>query len=254
MLEYLENSTGSTYVDDHAVLGLTVSTGLNTFTHEDGDFDAADMPVEAGEYIGWYQASSGLMDKITTGGPGYKYDNGDQISAVPNGSGFSTSGNTSHEFQIRVYIEPSVPPYSSSSSSSSSSESSSSSSSSSSLSSSTPESTVTWGHHTDVTEDSDRNFTDNWTTIDNATIEGSGDAEILKLNCTTSSSESETWHLGSMEAKITYDKYGTGSGDAPTIQYKTGTTRVNCEADTWNVYNGTSFTCTGWAKIKVIKA
>lgn len=98
---------GGSFTDEHAVLGLTVTTGLNTFSHANGDFDKADMPIESGQYIGWYQASSGLIDKITSGGPGYKYDNGDQISGTPAASSFATSGNSTHEFQIRVEIEES---------------------------------------------------------------------------------------------------------------------------------------------------
>lgn len=65
------------------------------------------------------------------------------------------------------------------------------------------------------------------------------------------SEESETWQLGAGEAKITIDKYGgLGTGNA-VIEYKTGDTEANCDADNWHVYNGTSFTCAGWAKIKV---
>jgi hypothetical protein len=57
-----------------------------------------------------------------------------------------------------------------------------------------------------------------------------------------------------MEARILYNKYGIGSGPAPTLfQYKTGATKTACEADTWHTYNGTSFTCLGWAKINVVK-
>jgi hypothetical protein len=76
----------------------------------------------------------------------------------------------------------------------------------------------------------------------------------LTLQCVASSTDSETVYFGAKDARIIYDKYGTGSGPAPSlIQYKTGTTRVNCEADTWHTYNGTSFTSTGWVKIKIVK-
>jgi len=164
----------------------------------------------------------------------------------------SSSSSTTSSSSSSLSESSSSSSSSESSSSSSSSESSSSLSESSSSSSTTP-GTVTWGHHTGVVENYNENYSGNWTVDDNATITGSGDSEELSLNCIVATSVSETWYLGAIEAKIVYDKYGTGSGDAPTIQYKTGTTRVNCEADTWHVYNGTSFTCTGWAKIKVIK-
>ena len=62
---------------------------------------------------------------------------------------------------------------------------------------------------------------------------------------------SETWNLGSGEAVIDDDKYQGMSGIV-TIYYKTGTSPANCEADTWHLYDGTSFTSTGWAKIRVV--
>jgi hypothetical protein len=56
-----------------------------------------------------------------------------------------------------------------------------------------------------------------------------------------------------MEAGIFYDTYDTGSGPASTFEYKTGATRVACDADTWHVYDGLSFTSLGWIKIKGVK-
>lgn len=98
------NVSGDSFIDDHAVLALSIANGLNVFTSP-GDFDASDLPIEDGEYIGWYLTSDGLIDKATSGGPGYRYDSGDQISATPAASTFTTSGNTTHEFQIRAYVE-----------------------------------------------------------------------------------------------------------------------------------------------------
>ena len=57
-----------------------------------------------------------------------------------------------------------------------------------------------------------------------------------------------------MEAVIEYDTYASGSGPVSTFQYKTGVTRVACEADTWHVYDGESFTSLGWIKIKGVKS
>ena len=94
---------GSSYTDEHAVLALAISNGLNQF-ESPGDFDSDDLPIDVGQYIGCYVTSSGIWTKITSGGPGYKFDQNDQISGSPAASTFSTSGNSSHEFQIRVWI------------------------------------------------------------------------------------------------------------------------------------------------------
>jgi len=98
------NVSGSSYIDDHVALTLPISNGLNQY-ESPGDFDSNDLPIDIGEYIGAYITSSGIWTKITSGGPGYKYDSGDQISGTPSASNFSTSGNSTHEFQIRVWIE-----------------------------------------------------------------------------------------------------------------------------------------------------
>jgi len=139
-----------------------------------------------------------------------------------------------------------------SSSSSSSSSSSKSSSSSSKSSSSALGGTVVWGHHTAVDEDHDENFDLNWTETE-WTASGSGDAEILSsgLGCDQVST-SQDWNLGPMEAIIRVDKYNTGSGPVPIIQYKTATTAVGLIAASWNTYNGTSFTSLGWIKLRII--
>ena len=151
------------------------------------------------------------------------------------------------DVEFRIYLIEFCDDLSSSSSSSSSL------SRSSSSSSATP-GTITWGHHTGVAEDYDENFLTNWTIDDNATIAGSGDSETLTLNCITATSVSETWYLGAMEAVIEYDTYESGSGPVSTFQYKTGVTRVACEADTWHAYDEVSFTSLGWIKIKGVKS
>jgi hypothetical protein len=61
--------------------------------------------------------------------------------------------------------------------------------------------------------------------------------------------ESPTWHIGSGSVRLREDVYGSGSG-AATIQYKQGSSKDLCEADTWHDYSGV-FSCDGWIKIKV---
>ncbi|MCK5642720.1 MAG: hypothetical protein KAJ19_18065 [Gammaproteobacteria bacterium] len=92
------------YTDTHSELALPISNGLNQY-YDGVDFDKADLPIEIGEWIGAYITSSGIWRKKTSGGPGYLYDSGDQISGTPAASTFSLSGNSSHEMQIRVWIE-----------------------------------------------------------------------------------------------------------------------------------------------------
>jgi hypothetical protein len=185
-------------------------------------------------------------------------------------SSSSESSSSSSESSSSSSVSSSSSSESSSSSSSSSLSSSSESSSSSSISSSSLSSSsesssssssfsetpggVAWGHDTGVSETYVRDFNGNWTEDDNAVITGSGDGEELTLNCITSTSISETWFVGVGSTQITINKYGTGSGIDPIIQYKTGTTKAGCDADTWNLYNGSEFTSTGWAKVKVIKS
>ena len=142
----------------------------------------------------------------------------------------------------------------SSSSSSSRSSSSSSSSVSSSSSSAQGPGTVVWGHHTAVTEDYDEDFTTNWTTTE-WTISGTPgtDGETIDSGSgCTQVSTSEDWYLGAMEAVIKVDKYQTGSGPAPVIQYKTATTGAGLVAASWVTYNGVSFTSLGWIKLRII--
>jgi len=125
-------------------------------------------------------------------------------------------------------------------------------SSSSSSSSATP-GEVTWGHHTGVSEFYDEDFTGNttgWTISgspgnDNETISASA-CDGLQI-CTF-----DRWYLGAGEAEILIDKYQTGSGPAPVIQYRTAATGAGLTAAIWTVYNGVSFTSLGWVQIRLI--
>jgi len=67
--------------------------------------------------------------------------------------------------------------------------------------------------------------------------------------CSGDTMQSPTWFLGVGEGAILLNKYVAGS--ALTVDYKTGNTEANCNADTWNSYNGTSFTCLGWVKVRI---
>ena len=105
------NVSGNNFSDDHAILGLSISNGLNQFSHANGDFDGNDLPIELGEYIGFYVTDAGRIDRWEAAGPGpgYRYDAGDQISGAPNTTTFVTSLNVGDEIQIRVFIEA-LPP------------------------------------------------------------------------------------------------------------------------------------------------
>jgi hypothetical protein len=139
------------------------------------------------------------------------------------------------------------------SSSSSSSSLSSSSSSTSSSSLSTTEGTVVWGHHTSVDEDFDENFTSNWTTTEWSISgsPGSDDEIIYASNGCGQLSTSPYWRLGAMEAIIKVDKYQTGIGPAPVIQYRTSVTLAGLIVASWSTYNGVSFTSLGWIQIRI---
>jgi len=139
----------------------------------------------------------------------------------------------------------------SSSSSSSRSSSSSSSRSSSSSSSSAIAGTVTYGQHTGVEETFDLNFqgeATGWSITgtpgtDNEAIDATSCGQIVTFR---------PHNLGAMTAIIRIDKYQTGSGPAPIIQYRTAANRIALFLAAWNVYNGVSFTSLGWIQIRFI--
>jgi len=138
-----------------------------------------------------------------------------------------------------------------SSSSSSLSSSSRSSSSSSSLSSSATPCTVVWGHHTNVDEGCDLNFTGNtigWN------IDGTAgnDNEVIDTTTCNDIITFDSHYLGAFTAVIRIDKYQTGSGPAPVIQYRTATTNGGLSIATWFTYDGVSFVSLGWIQIRLI--
>jgi hypothetical protein len=115
------------------------------------------------------------------------------------------------------------------------------------VSSSATPGTVVFGHDTGVSEDYARDFT-LWSGT--GTVSGTGDGERLIIGV-GQYEDSPAWNLGVGDARIRTDVYDTGSGPSTTIQYKTGATQATCEADSWNTYNGTSFSGLGWVKVRM---
>ena len=102
-----------------------------------------------------------------------------------------------------------------------------------------------WGHDTGVTEDFVEDLSEGSGTGE---VTGTDDSEALCLEV------DEYWilpakNVGIAEVEITYDQYDTGYYSG-TIEYRTGATRVACEAASWNTYT-THFTSLGWVQIKV---
>ena len=59
-------------------------------------------------------------------------------------------------------------------------------------------------------------------------------------------------YLGVMTAIIRINKYQTGYGPAPVIQYRTAATNAALSLASWNTYNGVSFVSLGWVQIRLI--
>jgi hypothetical protein len=105
-----------------------------------------------------------------------------------------------------------------------------------------------WGHDTAVEEDFIGDLTDGSGT---GTIVDSGDDEKVCID------EGEYWtfdpvNVGGSVMEILYDHYQSGSGVAGTIEYKTGSTRVLCLADSWHTYT-VPFSSSGWVQIRLSK-
>lgn len=110
---------------------------------------------------------------------------------------------------------------------------------------------VCWGHDTGVTEDYTRDFDGNWTGTGDILNAGVVDLEAIGLD-SGEEKESDTWHVGSGNCYITTDKYASGGGSG-SVQYKTGNSRVVCDADTWHAYTG-PFNSLGWVRVKLLVA
>jgi hypothetical protein len=247
------SATVTTVADDFlAIAAIQENTATSV------DFDASTFTVTL------------VQDQVEIGVEA-TYHSGYGTADAVTETGTFTSTDTDHTAIQLVAVAPAADS-SSSSSSSSSSRSSSSSSSSSSLSSSSSKSsssslsssssksssssscapgTVTWGHHTGVTENYDENFTGNTTGWNIGGTPGADNEYIDSTEC-GSIILFERWCLGAGEAEILIDNYGTGSGPAPTIQYKTAATGAGLTAASWTTYNGVSFTSLGWVQIRLI--
>jgi hypothetical protein len=107
--------------------------------------------------------------------------------------------------------------------------------------------TICWGHDTNVEEDNILDFTGNWTGT--GTIAASGDAERIILY-PGQYMESEVRFTGGGWYRIIRDKYGLLGSGSPLLQYKTGTSEVDCNNDTWHNYTG-PFVSEGYIKVRV---
>jgi len=104
-----------------------------------------------------------------------------------------------------------------------------------------------WGHDTAVTEDFVGDIVDGAGT---AEVVGTGDDETVCIET------GEYWifpavNTGAITVEFLYDQYNTGSGSG-TIEYRTGATRVLCEAAEWNTYS-VPFASSGWVQAKLSK-
>lgn len=99
----MENTSSNNWLDEHYVNSLAISNGLNQY-EAPADFALDALPIDVGQGIGVWLSSSAIWRKITSGGPGYLYDNGQHVG-VGDTTGFATSGNSTHEMQVRVWIQ-----------------------------------------------------------------------------------------------------------------------------------------------------
>jgi len=109
--------------------------------------------------------------------------------------------------------------------------------------------TVVWGAETDIIEDISRSFTDNWSGT--GTVIGSGDSEKLRLYPNQYMEMNYCWNINASGYMTIFNNKYSSASSGFTIKYKTGATSEDCESDEWNVYNGSSFNCLGWVKLRV---
>jgi hypothetical protein len=229
---------GGSNTDEHAELSLPISNGLNQFV--DGvDFDKEDLPIDIGQYIGFYITSNGLMDKETTGGPGYKFDSGSQITATPAASTFTTSGNTSHDTQIRAFIEAA--------SSSSSSSSSSISSSSFSLSSSSSQSSSSSSCAPTVWEDITLKEVSSSSSSSSSSQSSSSSSESSSSSSSSSSlSSSSSSSSSSVSSSSSSNSVSVSSSSSATPGTKVWGQQTGTEEDYQNTFENNWTTSGGW--------
>jgi len=214
-------------------------------SREDSDYDDAGYLIiasdDADDVI--------VLDDFGGGDYDSSSSSSESISVSSSSSSESISSSSSSE---SISSSSSSESISSSSSSESVSSSSSSSSESISISSSSSSSsampgTVCWGHTKPaVQEVYARTFAVHWTGT--GTIAGVGDNETVFL-LSGQFEESESWYVGSFKVQLLEDKYKVGAG-TPILKYKTGATRVACEAAGWNNYT-VPFQSLGWVKARI---
>lgn len=96
--------SGDNFTDKAGLQNLSVTTGMNVF-EEGVDYSTGSLPIEVGEYLGWYQPSgAGIERDNTSGYKGYMYASGDQIGNNQ-ASVFTVSQESGgREIQIRATI------------------------------------------------------------------------------------------------------------------------------------------------------
>ncbi len=95
------SKSGSNFTDLGTILSLPATSTILYQLNSSSDFTA--ITINAGEYIGSFQSSSGRLERSSTGGPGYWFFIGDAIDGG-DADAFTLSGNSTHEIQIRVFI------------------------------------------------------------------------------------------------------------------------------------------------------
>jgi hypothetical protein len=73
------------------------------------------------------------------------------------------------------------------------------------------------------------------------------------LNLVGDEAISEPRYIGSGTFTIPMNQYRVGSGPDATVYYRTGATKAACEGAGWSLYNGTSFTSSGWSQVRLVK-
>ena len=248
-----QESTGQTMNYDNSTFTVTLtqdnvdSGTAPTFHSGYGTADAASETAQLDSTISEHMAL-----QLIAIAPAAESSSSSSSSSSRSSSSSSSSSSSASSCIPTVIADIAVESSSSKSSSSSSSSSrSSSSSSTSSSSSSAVGGTITWGHHTGVLEDYDRDFTDNTTGWEIGGTPGNDNEYIDATSCDQVITF-QVWPLGAGEAEILIDEYGTGYGPAPVIQYRTATTGLGVLVASWSTYNGTSFTSLGWVQIRLI--
>ena len=251
------SATVTTVVDDFLAIAAIQESTATSVDFDDSTFTVTLLQdqVEIGgdaTYHSGYGTADAASETGTFTSTSADHTALQLVAVAPTASSSSSSSSrSSSSSSSSSSLSSSSSSSSKSSSSSSSSSSSKSSSSSSSSSSSAVCGTVTWGHHTGVEEDYDEDFTGNTTGWDIGGTPGNDNENIDATAC-NEIILFERWCLGAGEAEILIDKYGTGYGPAPVIQYRTAITGLGVLVASWVTYNGVSFTSLGWVQIRLI--